>query len=63
MADNRKKFLGPNAGSLRDPLSNAKEHMRNRNPPRFSEIGGFSSASKGFSKNEHGLASVSGSVV
>jgi len=62
MADNRKKFLGPNAGTLRDPTSNAKEHGRMRNPPRFMEMGGFSSAQKGIKKNDKKLATVAGSV-
>ena len=55
MADNRKKFLAPNAGTLRDPTSNAKEHGRMRNPPRYMEMGGFSSARKGFAKNDKRL--------
>lgn len=55
MADNRKKFLGPNAGTLRDPTSNSKEHGRMRNPPRMMEMGGFSSTRKGFFKNDKKL--------
>lgn len=55
MPNNRKQFLGPNAGSLRDPTSNAQEHGRNRNPPRYMEMGGFSSAKKGFAKNSRRL--------
>lgn len=63
MADNRKKFLGPNAGTIRDPTSNAKEHGRMRNPPRMMEMGGFDSVRKGFHKNDKKLASVATSVV
>ena len=55
MAQNRRQFLGPQAGSIRDPVSNAKEHGRNRNPPRYMEMGGFSSARKGFAKNDKRL--------
>jgi hypothetical protein len=55
MADNRRKFLGPNAGTLREPTSNAKEHGRMRNPPRMMEMGGFSSIKKGFYKNDKKL--------
>jgi hypothetical protein len=57
MADNRKKFLGPNAGTLRDPTSNSLTHGRMRNPPRYMEMGGFSSAKKGFFKNDKKLTS------
>lgn len=63
MADNRKKFLGPNAGTLRDPTNNSLEHGRMRNPPRMMEMGGFDSTRKGMKKNDHKLASVAGSVV
>jgi hypothetical protein len=62
MAENRKKFLGPNAGVLRDPTSNALEHGRMRNPPRFMEMGGFNGKTKGFHKNDKRLASVAGSI-
>lgn len=55
MANGGRRFLAPNAGSLRDPTSNAKEHGRNRNPPRYLEMGGFSSARKGFAKNDKRL--------
>lgn len=63
MADNRKKFLGPNAGTLRDPVSNEKAHGRMRNPPRFNEFGGFSSAKKAVYTNEAKLTTVGNSVV
>jgi hypothetical protein len=63
MAANRSKFLGPNAGTLRDPTSNALDHGRMRNPPRMMEMGGFDSTRKGFHKNDKKLASVAGSVV
>lgn len=56
MANRGRQFLAPNAGSLRDPTSNAKEHGRMRCPPRFMEMGGFSSARKGFSKNDKKLS-------
>lgn len=62
MADNRKKFLGPNAGTLRDPTSNEKRHGRMANPPRMMEMGGFDSTRKGFEKNDKKLATVAGSV-
>lgn len=62
MADNRRKFLGPNAGTIRDPTSNALEHGRMRNPPRMMEMGGWDSTRKGFKKNDHKLASVAASV-
>ncbi len=63
MADNRKKFLGPNAGTLRDPVTNEKAHGRMRNPPRFNEFGGFSSARKGVATNDAKLVKVGPSVV
>jgi hypothetical protein len=63
MADQRKKFLGPNAGTLRDPTSNSLEHGRMRNPPRMMEMGGFDSTRKGMRKNDKKLSSVAGSVV
>ena len=62
MANNRKKFLGPNAGTLRDPTSNAREHGKMRNPPRLMEMGGWDSIRKGFHKNDKRLASVGASV-
>lgn len=62
MADNRKKFLGPNAGTLRDPTSNEKRHGRVANPPRMMEMGGWDRTSKGFEKNDKKLATVAGSV-
>lgn len=63
MADNRKKFLGPNAGTLRDPVSNEKAHGRMRNPPRFNVMGGFDSAKKAVYPNDHKLVKVGPSVV
>ena len=51
MADNRRKFLGPNAGTIRDPTSNAKEHGRMRNPPRYLEMGA-GMQSRGMKKND-----------
>jgi hypothetical protein len=54
-SENRRRFLAPNAGTLRDPTSNAKEHNRNRNPPRFMEMGGASSAKKMINKNDKRL--------
>ena len=63
MAMNTRKFLGPNAGSLRDPTSNALTHGRMANPPRMMEMGGFNSTKKGFSKNDKRLAPVGSSVV
>lgn len=62
MADQRKKFLGPNAGTIRDPISNSLSHGRMRNPPRSMEMGGWSSANKGFAKNDKRLAGVGESV-
>jgi hypothetical protein len=56
MADNRRKFLGPNAGTLRDPISNSKEHGRMRNPPRYmDDMGGWTSGKKGFARNDKRL--------
>jgi hypothetical protein len=60
MANQRKKFLGPNAGTLRDPTSNALEHGRVRNPPREMEMSNFRKGA--MHKNEHKLASVAASV-
>jgi len=60
--DNRKKFLGPNAGTLRDPTSNSLEHGRMRNPPRMMEMGGFDRTGKGFHKNDKKLSPVATSV-
>lgn len=62
MAANRKKFLGPNAGTLRDPVSNAQKHGKMVNPPRFPQFGGFSNSTKAISKNDMRLTSVGGSV-
>jgi hypothetical protein len=63
MAQQGKKFLGPNAGTLRDPTSNALVHGRVHNPPRMMEMGGFDSTRKAIAKNDKKLASVAGSVV
>lgn len=63
MADNRKKFLGPNAGTIRDPTSNALDHGRVRNPPRLMEMGGWDNVRKGFFKNDKRLSPVASSVV
>lgn len=63
MADNRKKFLGPNAGTMRDPTSNSLEHGRMRNPPRMMVMGGWDTTRKGFKKSDKKLASVGNSVV
>ena len=55
MADNRRKFLGPNAGTLRDPTSNSLEHGRMRNPPRYPDITtGWQS--RGMKKNDKKLS-------
>ena len=62
MAQNRKRFLGPNSGTLRDPTSNALQHGRARNPPRMMEMGGWDNVRKGFFKNDKRLASVGESV-
>jgi len=62
MADNRKKFLGPNAGTLRDPTSNDKRHGRMANPPRLMEMGGWDSTRKGFASNDKKLAKPGPSV-
>lgn len=59
---NRRKFLGPNAGVLRDPTSNAKAHGRMMNPPRMMEMGGFDRTNKGFFKNDKKLSTVAGSI-
>lgn len=37
--------------SIRDPVSNEKENGNIVNPPRFAEFGGFSSASRGLTRN------------
>lgn len=63
MAQNRKKFLGPNAGSIRDPISNAQENGRIVNPPRFAQIGGLSSSGKAIKRNSKKLVPVGSSVV
>lgn len=63
MAQNRRKFLGPNAGTLRDPTSNALEHGRMRNPPRMMVMGGWDSTKKGMYRSDKRLSSVAGSVV
>lgn len=55
MAEPRRKFLGPNAGTLRDPTSNALEHGRMRNPPRYVEMGGRWQ-SRGMTKNDKKLS-------
>jgi len=41
MAVNRRQWLGPASYSMRDPLSNALNHGRMRNPPRYNEVGGL----------------------
>jgi hypothetical protein len=60
MAQNRRKFLGPNAGTIRDPLSDSLEHGRMRNPPRTMEMSNF--RKNAMKKNDKKLASVAGSV-
>lgn len=55
MAENRRKFLGPNAGTLRDPTTNGMEHGRMRNPPRYPDITtGW--VSRGIKKNSRKLS-------
>jgi hypothetical protein len=39
---------------MRDPTSNAKEHGRMRNPPRYNEVGGRWQ-SRGVSRNDKKL--------
>lgn len=63
MAESRRKFMGPNAGTMRDPTSNSLEHGRMRNPPRMMEMGGFSNTRKGFQKNDKRIAKPGQSVV
>lgn len=55
MPGNRQKYLGPNAGVIRDPTSNALEHGRMRNPPRYVEVGGRWQ-SRSFHKNDKKLS-------
>jgi hypothetical protein len=62
MADNRRKFLGPNAGTIRDPTSNSLEHGRMRNPPRWMEMSTFMPGKPSFHANDKKLASVASSV-
>lgn len=45
------RLFKPNAGVVRDPVSNEKQHGRIVNPPRFPVLGGFSGKAKGFFKN------------
>jgi hypothetical protein len=54
MASNRRQWLGPASYSMRDPTSNAKEHGRMRNVPRYNEVGGRWQ-SRGVSRNDKKL--------
>lgn len=56
------RFLLPNGGSIRDPLSNQQDHGRVFNPPRFPQVGGFSGPNKGTYRNSKKLASPGESV-
>ena len=38
---------------MRSPTGNAMENGRIQNPPRYPEIGGFTSAGKGFKNNKY----------
>jgi len=42
----------PSGRGRRDPLSNEKNNGRIVNPPRYAEQGGFTSANKGFKRND-----------
>lgn len=44
-------FLQQKTGSIRDPISNAQKVGPTFRTPRFAELGGFTSAGKGFKKN------------
>lgn len=44
-------YLKPSSKNFRQPTSNAKQNGNVMNPPRYPEIGGFTSAAKGPSKN------------
>lgn len=41
----------PSSRGMRNPTSNEKQNGRITNPPRFAEMGGFTSTRKGFKKN------------
>ena len=45
------RLFKPSERGIRDPISNKQENMRIINPPRFSELGGFTSKTKAFFKN------------
>lgn len=43
----------PRKAPMRAPTSNEKANGRIMNPPRYPEIGGFTSAQKGFKNNNY----------
>jgi hypothetical protein len=45
----------PSGRGMREPTSNRKENGRVVNPPRYPEMGGFSSAAKGFKRNDKSI--------
>lgn len=45
----------PSSRGLRSPTSNEQMNGRVKNPPRYAEMGGFTSNRKGFKKNNMGI--------
>lgn len=45
----------PSSRGRRDPVSNQQQNGQVVNPPRFAEMGGFTSARKGFKKNDKSI--------
>lgn len=42
----------PSSKGMREPTSNQQNNGQVVNPPRFAEMGGFTSTRKGFKKND-----------
>jgi len=54
MATARRQWLGPRSYPMRDPTSNALNHGRMRNTPRYNEMGGRWQ-SRGLTRNDKKL--------
>ena len=50
-----KGLFKPSSRGIRNATTNEKQNGRIINPPRFMELGGFSSVGKGFTKNNKSI--------
>lgn len=57
MADRNQPGIGvkPTGRGMREPTSNQQQNGRIVNPPRYAEIGGFTSGQKGFKRNDKSI--------